>query len=105
MQEASMPKRLKAMLAQYGPVLMIAWFLIFGLSIAGFSAAISMGFEVDGAVGSMGTLGAAYIATQLIKPLRIILTLAVTPLLAKVLPWWRPVPEGGVQSDGDSAGS
>lgn len=82
--------RLQELFKQYGPVALVTWFSIFGLTWAGFAAAISLGFEVDGAVGGAGTAGAAYIATQLVKPIRIIATLALTPVIATAWQRLRP---------------
>lgn len=77
-----MKEKLKTLLEQYGTVALVIWFTIFGLSIATFSTLLSLGFEVEGAAGATGTLAGAYLATQVIKPIRIAATLALTPLVA-----------------------
>ncbi len=80
-----MREKLKHLLEQYGKLALVIWFGIFGLSIATFSALLSFGIEVEGAAGATGTLAGAYLATQLIKPIRIAATLALTPLAASWL--------------------
>ncbi|MEQ1572066.1 MAG: hypothetical protein ABMA64_40940 [Myxococcota bacterium] len=50
----------------------------------GFWVAISWGFEPSGAVAGAGTVGGAYAATKLTQPVRILATLALTPVVVKV---------------------
>lgn len=78
--------RLRQLFDVYGPIALGVWFTIFGLVLAGFYTAMSLGFDVGGdkAAGA-ATLAAAYGATQLTKPLRIVVTLAATPLVARLL--------------------
>ena len=76
---------MKALLAEYGPVAIVTYFSIFFLVFAGFAIAISMGAAVDSAAGTAGTIGAAYVATKLTQPLRILATLLLTPILGKLV--------------------
>jgi hypothetical protein len=69
---------------EYGAVAVVVYFAIFFLVIFGFWAAIRFGWQPSSAAGSVGIWTAAYIATKLTQPLRIIATLAVTPLVAKM---------------------
>lgn len=71
-------------MAAYGPYALVTWFVIFGVTLAGFGVAISLGFKPEGVAGNTGTWLAAYAATQVTKPIRIVMTLALTPLIAKV---------------------
>jgi len=80
-----MKDRLEALLAEYGKVALLTYFAIFALVFAGFAIAISLGVHVESASGTAGTLGAAYVATKLTQPIRIIATLALTPLLARLV--------------------
>ena len=75
-------QRLKDLFAQYGRLAVVTYFVLFALTFAGFAAAISAGVEVESTSGSAGLLGAAYLATKLSQPLRILGTLLLTPLLA-----------------------
>ncbi len=81
----SLKARWAELLAEYGKVAIGVWFAIFGVSMISFSAAISQGIEVEGAAGKAGIFGGAYAATQLIKPLRIGLTLVLTPIVARFI--------------------
>ncbi|MCB9761471.1 MAG: DUF1279 domain-containing protein [Alphaproteobacteria bacterium] len=80
--------RLQALFKEYGPVALGVWFTIFGLVLGGFYTALSMGFDVSMTAqpeAGVGTFAAAYGATQLTKPLRAVATLALTPLVARLL--------------------
>jgi hypothetical protein len=77
-------KTIQNMLVEYGAVAVVVYFAIFFLVIFGFWAAIRFGWQPSSAAGSVGVWTAAYIATKLTQPLRVIATLAVTPLVAKV---------------------
>lgn len=80
----SVRKTIQNMLVEYGAVAVVVYFVIFFLVIFGFWAAIRFGWQPSSAAGTVGTWTAAYIATKLTQPLRVIATLAVTPLVAKV---------------------
>ena len=72
------------MLVEYGAVAVVVYFAIFFLVIFGFWAAIRFGWQPSSAAGTVGVWTAAYIATKLTQPLRVIATLAVTPFVAKL---------------------
>ncbi|WP_375742457.1 FAM210 family protein [Corallococcus interemptor] len=78
--------RFKALLLEYGPVAFCLHWLIFGLSMVGFWAAIRAGFRPEGAGEQAGAWGAAYVATQVIKPLRLGAMFVLTPLVARLPP-------------------
>jgi hypothetical protein len=75
-------QRYKALLTEFGAIALVTWFTIFFVTWIGFATAIEAGWEFDGAAGAAGTWGFAYILTQLTKPIRFGLTLALTPLVA-----------------------
>jgi hypothetical protein len=77
-------KTIKHILVEYGAVAVAVYLLIFTLVLVGFWAAIRFGWQPTSAAGNVGTWTAAYIATKLTQPLRIMATLAVTPFIAKV---------------------
>jgi hypothetical protein len=81
----SLSDRFKALLAEWGPLLLVVWFGLFGIVLVGFVLAIQLGFEVESTGGFLGTLGAAYVATQLTKPLRLVATVVITPALGAFL--------------------
>lgn len=78
-------ERMKALLPEYGEVAVVTYFAIFGLVFAGFTLAIRFSVQTDSAAGWAGTIGAAYGATKLTQPLRILATLLLTPLLARLV--------------------
>jgi hypothetical protein len=78
-------ERLKALLTEHGQVAIGTYFALFLLVLAGFAVAIAWGIHVESAAGRMGILGAAYLATKAVQPLRIAATLALTPLVAQFL--------------------
>lgn len=88
-------ERLKALLAEYGRIALWTYFVLFGVVLVGFATAISLGVEIESAKGGAGLLGAAWIATKLTQPLRIGVTLALTPLVARVVRRLRPAPREG----------
>lgn len=91
------------LLAEYGPLVLVVYLCISALSIVGFAWAIERGFkssidtwsvkiggwipwlsdEADKA-GTLGTWAAAWVATKLIQPLRVPLTVAITALIHRV---------------------
>jgi len=82
-----MRQRLKDHFAEYGSIALVVYFSIFFLTWIGFTIAIRSGAEVEGAAEQTGSIGAAYVATKLTQPLRILATLAVTPFAAML--WYR----------------
>lgn len=78
-----MRKTLKNILAEYGGVAVVLYLAIFFAVLGGFWFAIRMGFRPAGTGGKVGTFAAAYVATKLTQPLRIGLTVVLTPLVAR----------------------
>jgi hypothetical protein len=78
-------ERLQKHLAEYGSVAIWVYFGIFAIVLVGFATAIKMGVEVESAAGTAGTWGAAWLATKLTQPLRILATFVVTPFVVRVL--------------------
>jgi hypothetical protein len=77
-------KRLSALVDKYGPLALVIYFVLFGLVFGGFIIAIKAGVHVHGAASGAGLVGAAYVATKLTQPLRIFVTLALVPLVARL---------------------
>ncbi len=72
-------------MAKYGRIAIVIYLGTFVVTMAGFSLAITQGFEVEGGSSTAGILGAAWIATKLTQPIRIAVTLALTPIIGTVL--------------------
>lgn len=79
-------QRIKNLLAEYGRLAIYVYLVIFGLVLAGFAVAIQTGIKVESTAGKAGIWGAAWVATKVTQPLRILATLALTPVLARFLP-------------------
>ena len=79
-----MKKTVQHLLAEYGTVALIVYFVIFFAVLGGFWLAIRFGWQPSSAAGSVGSFAAAYIATKLTQPLRIGATLVITPFIAKL---------------------
>ncbi len=78
--------RLKALFDEYGQLALILYFIVFGVVYVGFLIAIAAGAHVRTTAGSFGLVGAAWVATKLTQPIRIIATLALVPLVARLRP-------------------
>jgi len=89
-------RRYDALVARYGRIAIATYFTLFFGALFGFWGAISSGVDVaaafqhlgldaSGATSRTGTLLVAYGFTKLTQPLRIVATLALTPLVARVL--------------------
>lgn len=89
-------------LRRYGGVALAVYFAIFAVSMCAFALAVSGGIDVGAqvtrlrgmlglessantVVAQVGTWGLAYGATKLLQPVRIALTLILTPWVARVL--------------------
>ena len=76
--------RFRNLVVEYGVIAIVVHYIIFGLAIVGFWAAMRTGWAPTSAAGSVGTWTAAYVATKVTQPLRIIATLALTPFIARI---------------------
>jgi hypothetical protein len=76
--------RLKELFEKYGQLALIIYFVLFGLVLAGFIVAIATGMKVQSTAGSVGIVGAAWVATKLTQPFRILATLALVPIVARL---------------------
>ena len=72
-------------MAEYGLIALGVYLSTFVIAMIGFSIAIMQGFEVEGDSSTAGILGAAWIATKLTQPIRIGVTLALTPVIGTYL--------------------
>jgi hypothetical protein len=84
---AAKPKlseRLTHLLAEYGKLAVVIYFVIFAVVFTGFLVAIASGVQVESAAGGAGLAGAAWLATKVTQPLRILATLALTPIVGRL---------------------
>ena len=80
-------ERIKQLMVEYGSLAVWVYFGIFAIVLLSFWVAIKLGIKTDSAAGTAGTIGAAWVATKLTQPLRIIATLALTPAVMRGLRW------------------
>ena len=80
----------KEKLDAFGTTGVVVWFALFLTTLFGFAALISSGLAAQipwiqehSEVGSGATFVVAYALTQLSKPVRIVLTLAITPIILR----------------------
>jgi hypothetical protein len=103
MAKTRKPSRMQEMLDRYGPAALITWFTIFFSTIGLFYALLTIGVDLDSLVlrvaswwgsdgsvwaersASAGALGLAYLAAQVVKPLRIGLFVVLTPVVARFM--------------------
>lgn len=85
----ALQQRLKAHYAEYGSIAIVTYLSLFVLTWIGFTIAIRSGAELvfeadveDLQGGQSGSIGTAYIATKATQPLRILVTIAITPFVA-----------------------
>lgn len=75
--------RFRDLVVEYGVVALVVHYVIFATVITGFWFALRAGWQPSSTVENVGSWTAAYILTKVVQPLRIIATLAITPLIAK----------------------
>ncbi|HEX7507589.1 MAG TPA: hypothetical protein VF550_12500 [Polyangia bacterium] len=78
-------QRLKNLLAEYGRLALYTYLVLFVVVLVGFAGAIHLGVHTESTAGKAGLWGAAWLATKVTQPLRILATVALTPLVAQVL--------------------
>jgi len=89
-------ERLKKLMAEFGKLGLVIYLILFALVLLGFVVAIQTGFHVESTAGKAGLWGAAWLATKVTQPLRILATLALTPIVAQALKRWKKPPQDGV---------
>lgn len=78
-------ERMSGLVAEYGRVALYTYLVLSLSAIAGFSVAIGFGVTPSSATGVLGVIGAGWVAAKATMPLRILATLALTPLVAAVV--------------------
>lgn len=78
-------QRLKQQFTEYPRIAIITYLTLSILSIVAFSIAIGIGAQPSSATGTLGVIGAGWVAAKALMPLRILATLALTPMIAAVV--------------------
>jgi hypothetical protein len=81
----SLKQRLTTLFEDYGRIAIITYFTLSGLAIIGFSVAGWLTADPSSATGVIGVIIAGWVAAKVTLPIRIVITLVLTPLVAWVL--------------------
>jgi hypothetical protein len=81
----SLKQRLEALFENYGRIAIVTYFSLSILAIIGFSVAIWLGVEPSGATGVLGVIGAGWLAAKATLPIRILITLGLTPAIGYIV--------------------
>ena len=77
--------RFEELQREYGKIALITYLVLWAAVIGGFAAATVLGFEVDGVDNAGGILFGSWVAAKVTQPFRIAATIALTPVVAKML--------------------
>lgn len=83
--KASLKQRLSALFGEYGQIAIITYFALSMLAIIGFSIAIGIGWQPSTSTGVLGVILAGWVAAKATLPIRILVTLGLTPVVAFVV--------------------
>jgi hypothetical protein len=81
----SLKQRLSDLFSEYGRIAIVTYFTLSILTIIGFSIAIGLGVEPSSATGLFGVIVAGWALAKATLPLRILITLGLTPIVALVV--------------------
>jgi len=81
----ALKERLSAHFNEYGTIAIVTYFSLSILTIIGFSIAIGIGWEPSTATGMLGVIFAGWVAAKATLPIRILITLGLTPVVALVV--------------------
>lgn len=95
-------QRLSALFEEYGRIAIITYFTLSILTIIGFSVAIWTGVKPSSETGVLGVLIAGWALGKATLPIRILITLALTPAVAFVVRRRRGAPDASESDDADA---
>jgi len=78
-------QRLSALFEEYGRIAIVTYFTLSILTIIGFSVAIWTGLKPSSETGVIGVIIAGWVLGKATLPIRILVTLGLTPAVAFVL--------------------
>ena len=86
-----MGSKVQNLFSEYGRIGIIVYFSIFFMTLFGFWMLLTVGVDIRtwsyfSKLEAAGAIGFAYIATKITQPIRIGLTLAATPVVARFFP-------------------
>jgi hypothetical protein len=92
-------ERLSALFAEYGRIAIITYLVLSLGAIVAFSIAIGAGVEPSDATGVIGVIFAGWAAAKATMPIRILITLGITPVIGSVLRRRKPRAEAAGRED------
>jgi hypothetical protein len=92
-------QRLSALFEEYGRIAIITYFTLSILTIIGFSVAIWTGVKPSSETGVLGVLIAGWALGKATLPIRILITLGLTPVVAFVVRRRHGAPDANDASD------
>jgi hypothetical protein len=81
----TLKQRLSTLFSEYGTIAIVTYFSISILAIIGFSVAFAVGAAPSTATGVLGAIAAGWVAAKATLPIRVLITLAITPGIAFVM--------------------
>jgi hypothetical protein len=102
---ASLKERLSALFSEYGRIAIITYFTLSILTIIGFSVAFGIGVAPSTSTGVLGVIFAGWAAAKATLPIRILITLGLTPVIAFVVTRRRAAPAPDASPDEPQASS
>ena len=95
-------QRLSALFDEYGRIAIVTYFTLSILTIIGFSVAIWTGVKPSSETGVIGVLIAGWALGKATLPIRIPITIALTPVVAYVVRRRRGAPDASEAGDADA---
>ncbi len=74
----------KRVIAEYGVVALVIHYVVFAIVIISAYLAMNAGWQPSGRMSGAGTWAAAYVVAKITQPVRLILTVALAPLAARL---------------------
>jgi hypothetical protein len=81
----ALKERLSALFGEFGGIAIITYVALSILTIIGFSVAFGIGLAPSTSTGVIGVIAAGWVAAKATLPIRILITLGLTPVVAYVV--------------------
>jgi hypothetical protein len=85
-------ERLTELFSKYGTIAVITYFTLSILAIIGFSIAVGLGYKPTTSTGVIGVIFTGWALAKATLPIRILITLGLTPMVAHVVKRFRKSP-------------
>jgi hypothetical protein len=78
-------ERLSVLFGEYGRIAFITYLTLSVLAIVGFSIAVGLGYQPTTSTGVIGVIITGWVLAKATLPIRILITLGITPMIAHVV--------------------